>query len=121
MKRFTYRLLILALALLVCLTGIALAENEATRRPRGRNDVATVEYADGNGSEIFPTLEDAIAAAGLDYKGYPLGSTVSLCSDISLDSRLTIDKDVTLDLNGHTITSSGDVLLVAANVTLVDT
>ena len=53
------------------------------------------------GKEIYPTLADAVAAA-------KAGDTVMLLVNLSQAAPVTVDKAITLDLNGKTITTTGD-------------
>ena len=89
------------------------AELERIQRPgdaeiQGRNDVATVAYADGVGYESYTSLEAAIAAAGTEFDGALLGSTIQLAMDVTQDWLVLSGKTVVLDLNGKTLTADID-------------
>ncbi|MBQ6076149.1 MAG: right-handed parallel beta-helix repeat-containing protein, partial [Lachnospiraceae bacterium] len=91
---------------------------------KGRNDVATVAYADGEGFEEFNTLEEAIAAAGTEFDGFLLGTTVTLTKDVTLTAPLEINKSITIEGNNKTISAGAamnQAILVGSNdVTLQD-
>ncbi|MCR5611626.1 MAG: InlB B-repeat-containing protein [Clostridiales bacterium] len=89
---------------------------------RGRNDVATVEYADGDGFESYLTLTEAIAAAGTEIDGYPLGTTIKLAKNAAENVVFPAGKDVVLDLNGKTLSNanSSHTVIVRGGLTVVD-
>ena len=74
---------------------------------------AVTNYVASIGSNMYESLEDAIAAA-------QNGETIVLLKDVTATGTISIKKSIILDLNGKTITGKGDVyrpLKVSSNNT----